>query len=193
VYAEPQVVYAAQNESVGEGVVAAQGNGRVPAPAKADNSLSITAQRYLDLGDRAFREGRYTDSVQFYAKAVEFAPDQGALYLVLSDALFAAGDYHYGAYAVRRALELDPALIETSVDKHAFYPEPPLFDQQLTVLERYLAEHPDDRDARLVLGLNYLFGGRAADAVRTLEAAAAAMAEDVAAQKVLARAKAVGK
>jgi hypothetical protein len=194
VYAQPQVVYADQ-QNVGEGVVAAQENGRVsaPAPAQSSNSLSITAQRYLDLGDRAFREGRYTDSVQFYAKAVEFAPDQGALYLVLSDALFAAGDYHYGAYAVRRAFELDPALIETSVDKHAFYPDPALFDQQLAVLERYLAQHPDDRDARLVLGLNYLFGGRAKDAAHTIEAAGAAMADDLAAQKVLQRANTVGK
>src|SRR5204863_5387115 len=124
---------------------------------------------------------------QFYAKAVEFAPDQGALYLVLSDALFAAGDYHYGAYAVRRAFELDSALIETSVDKHAFYSDPALFDQQLAVLERYLAQHPDDRDARLVLGLNYLFGGRAKDAAHTIEAAGAAMAADLAAQKVLQR------
>jgi len=78
-------------ESVGEGVVGAP-RGQVAPPAAAPESpLSIAAQRYLELGDRAFREGRYFDAVQFYAKAVEFAPDQGALYLVLSDALFAAG------------------------------------------------------------------------------------------------------
>jgi tetratricopeptide (TPR) repeat protein len=151
------------------------------------NPLSIATQRYLELGDRAFREGRYTDAVQFYAKAVEFAPDQGALYLVLSDALFASGDYHYAAYAIRRALELDPSLVDTRVDKHAFYASPEQFDEHLRALERYTFEHPDDRDARLVLALNYLFGARAGDAVRILTNTS--IAEDTVAQRVLERAK----
>jgi tetratricopeptide (TPR) repeat protein len=193
VYTQPQVIYLeGGSEPVGEAVVSAPpaDSGAPSSPSAAPSPLSIAAQRYLELGDRAFREGRYTDAVQFYAKAVEFAPDQGALYLVLSDALFAAGDYHYGAYAVRRALELDPALVESRVDKHGFYPDPVQFDEQLATLERYLGEHPGDRDARLVLALNYLFGGRAPDAVRVLEVGdAAAMADDPAAQRILARAR----
>jgi hypothetical protein len=188
VYSEPQVVYAEPvSEAVGEVAVAEPQPAReVVAPPV--NPLSIASQRYLELGDRAFREGRYTDAVQFYAKAVEFAPDQGALYLVLSDALFAAGDYHYGAYAIRRALELDPALIQSEIDKHGFYHDPRLFDEQLAALERYVNEHPSDRDARLVLALNYLLGGRPVDSVRVLESTAAFTAEDHAAQVVLARA-----
>jgi hypothetical protein len=193
VYADPQVVYVEREttyveEPVGEAVVEAP---RVSAPAAApqESPLSIAAQRYLELGDRAFREGRYTDAVQFYAKAVEFAPDQGALYLVLSDALFAAGDYHYGAYSVRRALELDPALVESQVDKHAFYPDPAQFDQQLASLERYLDQNPTDRDAQLVLAINYLFGGRPADAARMIEGNAATMGRDEAAQQILAQAR----
>ncbi|MEQ1895072.1 MAG: tetratricopeptide repeat protein, partial [Planctomycetota bacterium] len=194
---EPDVIYieresAPADEPVGEAVVAAPAQpGQAPSVPSADSPLSIAAQRYLELGDRAFREGRYADAVQFYAKAVEFAPDQGALYLVLADALFAAGDYHYGAYAVRRALELDPALVESNIDKHGFYPDPAQFDAQLTQLEQFLAEHPSDRDARLVLALNYLFGGRAREAARTIDSAVTAMAEDAAAQKILARAKTV--
>jgi len=196
VYAEPQVIYiereaAPSAEPVGEAVVGAPAQpAAAPAPA-AESPLSIAAQRYLELGDRAFREARYADAVQFYAKAVEFAPDQGALYLVLSDALFAAGDYHYGAYAIRRALELDPALIESGIDKHGFYPDPALFDAQLERLERFLAEHPTDRDARLMLALNYLFGGKPREAARTIDSAVGAMADDPAAQRILARAMAV--
>jgi len=183
---EPQVVYAEPQPTaapaVGEGAVLAnQQEGPAGVP------LTIAAQRYLELGDRAFREGRYTDAVQFYAKAVEFAPDQGALYLVLADALFAAGDYHYGAYAIRRALELDPSLVQTTVDKHGFYPDPSLFEQQLTALERYLSEHSADRDARLVLALNYLFAARAIDATRVLEASPG---DDPAAARILEEARA---
>lgn len=200
IYTEPEVIYIEREsvdpaEPVGEAVVGAPVQPTASLPQNevpsAESPLSIAAQRYLELGDRAFREGRYADAVQFYAKAVEFAPDQGALYLVLSDALFAAGDYHYGAYAVRRALELDPALVESNVDKHGFYPDPAQFDAQLAALEQFLVEHPGDRDARLVLALNYLFGGRPRDAVRTIDHAVGAMAEDAAAQKILARAKSV--
>ena len=194
VYTEPEVIYVERPaEQVGEGAVAAPPAeaGQVAPPAAAESPLTIAAQRYLELGDRAFREGRYTDAVQFYAKAVEFAPDQGALYLVLSDALFASGDYHYGAYAVRRALELDPTLIESQIDKHTFYPDPKQFDAQLAALESYLNSHSGDRDARLVLALNYLFSARARDAVSVIESAGQAMAEDQAAQQILGRARAL--
>jgi len=102
--------------------------------------------------------------VQLYAKAVDFAPNDAALYLVLGDALFAAGDYHYAAYVLRKAFELDDSLIHTAVDKHDFYHDPSEFDRQLDVLERYLLDHPTDRDARLVLAVNYLFSRRPSDA-----------------------------
>jgi hypothetical protein len=181
---ETRVVYADTTSYATNVVADPVGEAAVLSTPASENPLTIVAQRYLELGDRAFREGRYTDAVQFYAKAVEFAPDQGGLYLVLSDALFAAGDYHYGAYAIRRALELDPGLVETQVDKHGFYPQPEIFDQQLAVLERYVAEHPSDRDARLVLALNYLFAGRAVEASGILGAPSALRPGDKAAALV---------
>lgn len=186
---ETRVVYADSVSYADPAPSGPVGEAAVVAAAPADSPLTIVAQRYLELGDRAFREGRYTDAVQFYAKAVEFAPDQGGLYLVLSDALFAAGDYHYGAYAVRRALELDPGLVETQVDKHGFYPQPEIFDQQLAVLERYVSEHPSDRDARLVLALNYLFAGRSVEAAGILGAPSAVRPGDQAASLVYERAR----
>lgn len=158
--------------------------------APAMGSLSIAAEQYLSLGDQAFREGRYTDAVQLYAKAVEYSPGEGALFLVLADALFAAGDYHYAAYAIRRALELDHSLVGAQVDKHEFYADPSEFDHQLAVLDQYVLDHPSDRDARLVLALNSLFGGRPAVAVDLLEAPqAATLGEDNAAKLVLSAAR----
>ncbi|MFT5285635.1 MAG: hypothetical protein ACI8TQ_001800 [Planctomycetota bacterium] len=131
--------------------------------------LSAASDAYLQSGDRAFRERRYGDAVHFYAKAIEFSPNEGALYLVLADALFATGDYHYAAYAIRRALELDPTLLVSEIDKHDFYGRPSDFDQQLRVLEDYVTDHPTDTDTRLVLALNYLFGGMHGHATRLLE------------------------
>ncbi len=166
-----RTVYVDEYVDEGAGVQYEYADAQEPAAVPSyQRTLGIAAERYLVLGDRAFREGRYTDAVQFYAKAIELDPDEGALYLVLADALFAAGDYHYAAYAIRKALELDPALAEAAVDKHAFYGDPTDFDHQLRVLEAYLAGHPTDRDARLVLALNYLFGNRPGDALGLLQA-----------------------
>ena len=40
------------------------------------------------------------------------------------------------------------------------------------MLEQYVLDHPTDRDARLVLSLNYLFGNRPLETVKLLESAA---------------------
>jgi tetratricopeptide (TPR) repeat protein len=81
------------------------------------------------------------------------------LQLVLSDALFATGDYHYAAHCLRRALELEPDLLEVEFDKRSFYGEVTDYDRHILLLERYLSDHILDDDARLLLGANYLFGG----------------------------------
>jgi tetratricopeptide (TPR) repeat protein len=175
VYEEEPAVAASNEEELDE-LLAANGV----------SGLSIPAERYLTLGDRAFREGRYADAVQFYAKAIEFAPREAALHLVLADALFAAGDYHYAAYAIRRAVELDVTIVDGVVDKHDFYTVPEEFDQQLAVLESYIADYPSDVDAILVLALNQLFGGRPAAAVDLLEGPVAGrLRSDMAAARIL--------
>jgi len=187
------------DEVVGEGSVLYEGaSGYEGSVAVGERSpeetmeLTTAADSYLQLGDRAFRERRYGDAVHFYAKAIEFSPDEGALYLVLADALFATGDYHYAAYAIRRALEIDPTLINGDIDKHLFYGSPEDFDQQLRVLESYVRDHPTDNDSRLVLALNFLFGLRAPEAVRVLETQfSRPVSEDAAAALILQRARLV--
>lgn len=138
-------------------------------PTASTDALSRAAGHYLTLGDRSFRDGRYSDAVHFYAKAVEYAPAEGVLRLILSDALFATGDYHYAAQELRRALELDPRLLDSIVDKHGFYGDPGAFDVQLMLLERYVQDHFLDDDARLLLAANYLFGSRADACLEILE------------------------
>jgi tetratricopeptide (TPR) repeat protein len=129
----------------------------------------VASLRYLELGDAAFSDQRFADAVHFYSRAVEFEPERGMLRLVLADALFATGDYHSCAHEIRRALELEPSLVAAPVDKHQFYADPVEFDRQLATLELYVKERPDDVDARLVLGLNLLFGGRPLAAKELLE------------------------
>ncbi len=170
VYEEVVVQEAPPADAVGEGTLETK-PAPVPAPGETASSdaLARAAGHYLTLGDRAFRDGRYSDAVHFYAKAIEYSPNDGVLHLILSDALFATGDYHYAAYALRRAFELDPRLVDSTVDKHTFYSNPGEFDTQLMLLERYVQDHFVDDDARLLLAANYLFGGRADAAIEILE------------------------
>lgn len=142
------------------------------APRQADRTFGArAATEYMNLGDRAFTEGRYGDAVHYYAKSIQFAPEDGVLYLVLSDALFATGDYHYAAFALRRALEFNPELAALGLDKRSFYGQAGEFDKQLATLAKFVADHPIDRDARLVLAANYLFSLNAEEAVKTLDGA----------------------
>lgn len=177
-YSEPVVTSVYQDGPVGEVVyVDAEPEGEIvvsaapavaAAPKATDTPMSAAALRYLELGDEAFGDGRYADAVHFYSRSTEFEPKRGMLHLVLADALFATGDYHYCAHSIRRALELEPSLVAAPVDKHLFYAVPAKFDQQLAVLELFLADNPTNVDAKLVLGLNYLFGNRPQAAVELL-------------------------
>jgi hypothetical protein len=129
------------------------------SPTEVRSALQRAAIEYLSLGDRAFAEARYGDAVRHYARAVECSPEDAVLHLVLSDALFATGDYHYAAHSLRRALELEPDLLEVEFDKRSFYGDPSDFDHHLLLLQSYIADHPLDDDARLLLGANHLFSG----------------------------------
>ncbi|MBL8859087.1 MAG: tetratricopeptide repeat protein [Planctomycetes bacterium] len=175
-YGGSAVVYE-EPRAEGEAVVVAddvergrvvQGKESSAAPdVKAD--MVRGAAEYLALGDDAFREGRYSDAVHHYARAVEYAPNDGVLYLILSDALFATGDYHYAAFALRRAIELEPKVVDKVIDKHNFYGNPSDFDKQIALAEQYLNEHFLDEDARLVLAANYLFARRPAQCADLLQ------------------------
>lgn len=144
-----------------------------------------SALQFLNLGDQAFWEGRYSEAVHYYAKAVELEPEKGVLHLILSDALFATGDYHYAAYALRRALELDPTVTDEVVDKHKFYADPDEFDRQIQILESYLGDHFLDDDARLLLSANYLFGGQPAQAADLLQSPFSVAIRESGAGKIL--------
>ncbi|MEZ6003405.1 MAG: hypothetical protein R3F33_04370 [Planctomycetota bacterium] len=168
---EPEVIVVQQGEAVQQPAPEAEPMapvGMAPAPAPASSGLSRAADYYLTLGDRSFRDGRYSDAVHHYGKAVEYAPGEGVLFMILSDALFATGDYHYGAYALRRALEIDPALAEMPGNKRSWYGVPSDLDLHLTRARTWVLQHPEDDDARLMLAANEIFVERPEAAIELL-------------------------
>ncbi len=169
----PSVVYKVYEEPVEVVIVEEEEEPAVVAAPAATPPVPDVGQRaateYMGLGDRAFTEGRYGDAVHYYAKAIEFAPQDGVLYLVLSDALFATGDYHYAAFALKRSLELHPELASLGLDKREFYGVSQDFDRHLVLLETFVGDHVIDEDARLILAANYLFSRQPERCVELLD------------------------
>jgi hypothetical protein len=93
---------------------------------------------------------------------------------------------------LRKAIELDPKLVDAAVDKHSFYGDPSEFDRQLTLLARYVEDHFVDDDARLLLAANYLFADRPTQAADLLDSAfSLAVRESNAGKVISARAHAL--
>ncbi len=92
-------------------------------------------------------------------RALAYAPDDGSIYFVVSDALFAQGDYHYASFMISKGLSLDPPLATAKADKRTFYADGAEFDKHLETLRKYLVDHPFDSAAHLVLGYNLRFSG----------------------------------
>jgi hypothetical protein len=144
-------------------VGAVSDSAELPASDSEDGTLAI-AEKQVELGDYYFREGRYDEAAESWLRALGYVPDDASLHFVIADALFALGDYHYAAFMVRRALELQPELARVEIDKRGFYGDPSAFDEQLATVRAYLAEHPDDASAHLILGYSLLFSDQSAAA-----------------------------
>ena len=87
------------------------------------------------------------------------------MHLLLADAAFAPGDYHFAAFLIGEAVRLDPSLATADTDKRLFYGDPKLFETQMQGLDDYLASKPYDALAHLVRGYNLRFSGQPAGAV----------------------------
>ena len=139
---------------------------------------TLTLELFLDT-DGLSLEGYYL-GVDFTGGAVSIQSVTHQPLTGLFPDIFGVPEIDNAAYTIRRALRLDPSLVEGEVDKHEFYEDPAEFDRQLAVLEQYVLDHNTDGDARLVLATNYLFGQRPAAAVDQLEGpfSAALQADD---------------
>ena len=143
------------------------------------------AQKYVELGDFYFRGGRYDEAADAYARARTYAPADAGVHLVLADASFATGDYHFAAFLIKEALRLDPALAAVKFDKRTLYGDAKQFEAQMLELDRYLAEHPFDAMAHLVQGYNLLFSDRALSSVASFRRVLEISPGDAAAERFL--------
>jgi hypothetical protein len=116
--------------------------------------------RLLDEGDRKFVLGLYPQAALLYQKAMSLDETDALARFAVSHCLFALGVYKTAGRNVRRGLDRFPDWGLVSLDLTKFYRNDATFLEQLLKLRRYVAEHPEDLDARLLLGYCYYFSGK---------------------------------
>jgi len=165
------------------------GSADAKEPSRAERykaaSVDDLARHYLELGDVYFRNKQWDRAAGAYEKAIDLVPEDGSLRLVLADALFALAKYGRAGVELRKAFYLDPALLESAVDKRDFYEEKELFDKQLASLVDFVKEHPFDGQARLVLAVNYRFSNEPEKAKKELETLGEQMPGDATVKSIL--------
>jgi len=138
---------------------------RAPAVGGAPaGGQEAAARRLVDVGDRFFGRGEFARAAEAYRAAARNAPDDPMAAFALGHGLFATGAYAQAAAELRRALGLYPAMVQVAMNRRAFYGDPMRFDEQLGRLAAYVEANPGDADARFLLGYNYFFSGRRAEA-----------------------------
>ncbi len=135
------------------------GNGNVVKPTATRNDPARAAQ-LLKFGDRLFRAGNLKKAEERYLQALHVASNQAAPHFRLAQIALTRGHYAAAANRLRDAETAEPGWVLTAPDVQSLYGEPTEFAQQVARLESYVQAHPDDRDAWLVLGAQWLLSGR---------------------------------
>lgn len=141
----------------------AVGDPLVAVGAAATEAMRL-AEEYVKLGDFHFQAEQFENAAEAYAKARNYMPEDASVHLVLADAVFANGDYHYAAFLIAEAVRLEPGIVTAETDKREFYGDPKTFDAQMDALQRYCTDKPYDAWAQLLLAYNLRFSDRSARA-----------------------------
>ncbi len=116
-------------------------------------------EKFLRDGSERFRAGEYYEAAVQFRLAALSAPSSPAPLFALSQALMALGQDAYGARVLRKALELNPGILEEPADIAGVYRDQAEFERVTGELEARAAAAPSDGDARLLLGAVRYFTG----------------------------------
>lgn len=158
-YAAPNYVYAPADNP---GHVGSPNNvvigGTEPANATSDHQNDAT--HYSLNAERSFQSANYTATIRHAQHGLVESPDNGRLHEVLSQALFAEGDYQLAAVALQRAMALtNPDDWGYLVRNYKDYYQGKTYVQQMDRLVQYVKDNPDAAYARFLRGYHYGFLG----------------------------------
>lgn len=174
--------------------------GYAPSVSRSYDSASLyadprarqtTAEAGSDWQRRAeasFRSHHYEDAIRYADRAVAEMPRNGKLFLFLSQAHLAVGDYRAAAGAARQGLSLlDPRNWGWMVENFRGFYHDADYVGQMRRLEGYLEDSPRSGDARFLAGYHWSFLGYPAEARRDLSIALEVDPRDEMATRLLER------
>ncbi len=137
-----------------------------PPVDQLQNSLDYAGQGEID-----FKQGKYTAAIQSWRHALVDDPTNGAVVLLLSQALFAAGQWDEAAGATQAALRLLPPDKWGTVVVHykELYPNIQDYTNQIRAAEKARDAKPEDPALHFLLGYHFGYLGFPKQAVKELE------------------------
>lgn len=154
-------------------------------PTPTDAELA-EASEFVSLGEEAFKAGRYEDALRNWQHTLVDNPDNGAVFLLMAQALFALGQYDASANTVQMAMQMLPEAEWGNVVKNytELYPNIQKYTDQIRAAEKARDEKPDDNAVRFLLGYHFGYLNYPKQAVRELDKALDIEPQDVGAQKL---------
>jgi tetratricopeptide (TPR) repeat protein len=167
------------------GTVAADDpNAPQPQPPSADqlsNSIDFAGE-----GEADFKAGRYSSAVQNWRHALVDDPRNGAIVLLLSQALFQIGQYDEAAGAAQQAMRMLPqdkwgAVVSNYKELYGNIQD---YTDQLKLVEKARDAKPTDPGLHFLLGYHFGFLGFPKQAVKELDKTLEIVPKDEIAQKL---------
>ena len=117
--------------------------------------------KFIGFGDAHFANGKYSDALQRYRKAVQAAPRLAAGYFRQGYALAAMGRYELAAKALKNGLALDPAWPASGFrNDELFGQDQPGKAARLEAMLQAADTQPHNADLMFLLGVWYHFDGQ---------------------------------
>lgn len=138
-----------------------------------DEDKQFSGDELLALGEDAFYARDYKQAVRWLRHAAIELPDDPKVLMLLSQALFATGDYGEAAGAAQAGMLVAEHADQWDViigNYREYYSDTQDYVDQLKALESYVfKQHPDDLAARFLVGLQYGLLGYPKQSVRELD------------------------
>lgn len=135
----------------------------VPQPefegSLADRATAA-AHPYVTQAMTAFYARDYDTARRDFSAAMLVAPGDAAPRVGYGLAYFAVGRYRAAAKSFRRAVTLDPELLQGGVNLDGLYADQATLTEQRAVLEQFLKDNPQDQHAWLTLAYVDMIAGR---------------------------------
>jgi len=132
------------------------------------------AYKFVEFGDRLFKEGRYHEALQQYKTATSVAPDLGEAYFRQGQSLIGTSRYDLAAAAFKRGILASPEFATADFRLDSIYGDARLAKStHLEGVASTAIERPEDSDLLFLIGLMLHFDGSRERAQKFFKRAAA--------------------